>query len=76
MNALAMVQADLALSLANQRAAELRRQAANERLAERRPRFGWLREIAGTVSSLPDALAVVDGDRLVAPHLSDYPYRA
>jgi hypothetical protein len=76
MYGLAFIQADIALRLANERAAELRQQAANERLAERGPRFRWLREIVGAVSSLPNALTVIDDDRLVTPHLSDYPYRA
>ena len=75
MNGLALIQADLALRLANERQAELRRDAALDRLGPRRSRRSAVGAIAAAISAFSSQLAIADDERLT-PALSDYPYRA
>jgi hypothetical protein len=77
MTAFAMVAADEALRVANARIAELRLEAANERLAGvRRPRRTLAGAVRSTLSSLRTALASIDAAAPVLPRLADYPYRS
>jgi hypothetical protein len=76
MNGLGMYSPFLALELANQRVAELRREADKEHLAADRRRANRLREIAAAISGLGTRLPAIDGDEALTPTLADYPYRA
>ena len=75
MNGFAYIQADVALRLANERGAALRRQAELERLVARRSRGNRFDAIAAAVSAFSRQLAIADDERLT-PRLSEYPYRA
>ena len=76
MNGLGLFNAYLALSLANEHGAALRRQADRERLVADRPRSSRLREIAAGISGIGGRLSAIDGNDGFTPKLSDYPYRA
>jgi hypothetical protein len=75
MNAYAMFMADESLRLANERIADFRREAANDRLARRR--VGTLAStLAAKVHAFVTALRVVDPlAPRTYPHIADYPYR-
>jgi hypothetical protein len=75
MNGLAYIQADTALRLANDRAAELRRQVELERQVTRRSSRSPLGAIAEAISVFSRQLAIADDERLT-PALNNYPYRA
>jgi hypothetical protein len=75
MHSLAMIQAEYALRLANERAEEYRRQAELERQWNR-PRRSGLQAIAAAISGLTRRVAAGPADQAVTPTLSDYPYRA
>ena len=76
MNPYAMLAADEALRVANQRIADLQLEARNERLARasrsRRPIAGAVRT---TLSTLRGALASFDAAPPALPRLADYPHR-
>jgi hypothetical protein len=75
MNGLGMFNAYQALTLANQRVAELRHEADQERLAADRRRTNRLHEIAAAISGFRGRLPAIDGDEALTPSLADYPYR-
>jgi hypothetical protein len=75
MNGFALFAADQALRLANDRAAELRREADLRRLVGRSPRTGLNARIAAAVSSVRAAFTAVERDFTTMPSLMDYPYR-
>jgi hypothetical protein len=75
MNAYAMLAADEALRVANQRIADLRREAQNERLASAsRPRRRIAHAVRGGLSALRGGFDAVD-TTIAVPRLADYPYR-
>jgi hypothetical protein len=76
MNGYAMITADQALRLANERIAELRREARDERLAADLPRHSLAAAVRSAFSSFRAAVARVDHAALATPRLADYPYRS
>jgi hypothetical protein len=76
MNAYAMVAADEALRVANQRLADLRLEARNQRLiAATAPRSSFAGTVVSTFASIRGVF-VTSGDPAPAvPKLRDYPYR-
>jgi len=78
MNANAMLHADHSLRLANERMQELHRESAIARMASAdRPSRNPIGRIAAAVSSIREAILVVDTDRAPKlPSLTDYPYRS
>ena len=76
MNPYAMLAADEALRVANQRIADLQLEARNERLASAsRPRRSIAGAVRTTLSTLRGALASFDAAPPALPRLADYPYR-
>jgi len=76
MNGYAMFRADQSLRLANERLADFRREAANDRLA-RPARPTVVGSIAARISLFVAALRVVDSVApRTLPHIADYPYRS
>lgn len=76
MNAIAMLHADQALRLANERAASLRREAELHRIVAARPRRSILGTLAAAVTSLRRTITTVDPDfGSGIPTLREYPTR-
>ena len=76
MNAYAFLAADEALRVANQRIAELQREARDERLAQAsRPRRSIATTIRTALSTMRDAIPSFDPAPPALPRLADYPYR-
>jgi hypothetical protein len=76
MNAIAMLTAEQALRLANERAEEFRREAQHNRIVAARPRRSILGSLAAAVTSLRASLTAIDPDLGPGlPTLKDYPSR-
>jgi hypothetical protein len=76
MNAYALLAADEALRVANQRIAELHREARNERLARAsRPRRSVRVAIRTVLSTIRRAIPSLDAAPPALPRLANYPYR-
>jgi hypothetical protein len=76
MNAIAMLYADQALRLANERAAALRREAELNRIVAARPRRSILTTLGAALTSLRTAVQTVDADLGPGlPTLREYPNR-
>ena len=77
MNAYALISADDALRLANERMQELRNESGIERMRPAmRPARSLFGRIAAAVSSLRTTLTTIDADFTTLPTLSNYPYRS
>jgi hypothetical protein len=75
MNGLAMFHAEEALRLANARVAELRREAADNRMFAGQTRRSGLRALVAAISAMPRRLMVSEASQPLTPSLNDYPYR-